>query len=213
MPETVTETLRRGLKDIFAAEVLTDDNGTDGYTTGTPFYLIPAGEMSRQVSTDKTPVYFDDVVFYTAGKEGETEVSITGASLRQAKIAEILGKHIDSATGAMIDSGDYEEKYYALGGTTENVDGTEEKFWFAKGTFSLPSRSDKTKDDSTDTNGDELTYTAVRTTHKFSYGGETKPIKKVVIDTLISKVKANKNWTDQVITPDNVEEIVEKISV
>lgn len=212
MPETVKETLRRGLKEIFAAEILTDNNGDDGYTTGAPFYLIPAGEMSRQVSTDKTPKYFDDVVFYTSGKEGETEISITGASLRQDKIAQLLAKHIDSATGAMIDSGDYEEKYYALGGTTENVDGTEEKFWFAKGTFSLPNRSDKTKDDSIDTNGDELTYTAVRTTHKFTYGGETKPIKRVVIDTLTSKVKENKNWTDQVVTPDNLADIVEKVS-
>jgi phi13 family phage major tail protein len=212
MPETVTETLRRGLKDLFAAEVLTDDNGTDGYTTGTTFYLIPAGEMSRQVSTDKSPVFFDDVVFYTSGKEGETEVSITGASLRQEKIAQLLAKDIDATTGAMIDSGDYKEKYYALGGTTENVDGTEEKFWFAKGTFSLSSRSDKTKDDSTDTNGDELSYNAVRTKHKFTYGGETKPIKKVVIDTLTSRVKANKDWTNQVVTPDNLTEIVERVS-
>ena len=50
-------TLKRGLKNIFAAEIIIDDNAVNtagesetpnhGFVTGTPFHLIPAGEMSR----------------------------------------------------------------------------------------------------------------------------------------------------------------------
>lgn len=208
----VTETLRRGLEDIYAAEILSDDNGTDGYTTGTPFKLFPAGEMSRQVSSDSNEVYFDNGVFYKSGKEGTTEINLSGASLRPDKRAEILGKHIDSTTGAMLDDGEYVEKYYALGGTTNNVDGTKELFWFAKGTFEMSSRSDKTKDDSTDTNGDELVYKAIKTQHKFTVDNESKPHKRTVIDTAITKVKSNQDWYAQVVTPDNVTTVCEKLS-
>ena len=50
----------------------------------------------------------------------------------------------------------------------KNTDGTEEMFWFAKGTFAIPEQQDKTEDDSTDTNGMSLTYSAVKTTHLFN---------------------------------------------
>ena len=211
MPD-IEETLRRGLKNLFAAEVLTDDNGTDGYTTDDPFYLIPAGEMSRQVSRDVEDKFFDDVVFYRSGNEGATEITITGAALRQAKTALLQAKKIDSSTGAIIDTGEYEEKFFALGGTTENVDGTEEKFWFAKGTFSITSRSDKTKDDSTETSGDEITYSAVKTKHLFTVDSKSVPLKKIVIDSKTTEIKSGKDWYEQVVTPDNLSTICQKVS-
>ena len=50
--------LKRGLKNIFAAEILTDDNSVDGgYVTGSPFHLIPAGEMTRTADNEKTDTY------------------------------------------------------------------------------------------------------------------------------------------------------------
>ena len=82
--------LKRGLKNIFAAEVTKDDNeGAGGYVTGTPFHLIPAGEMTRNAENEKTDNYFDNTVFATIGKEGATEVSITGAALRAAALCLI----------------------------------------------------------------------------------------------------------------------------
>ena len=145
-------TLKRGLSNVFAAEILTDNNETEGgYTTGAPFHLIPAGEMSRTVSKESTPVYFDNVIFYQSGSEGATEITITGAALRPADVANLTGKTVDQTTGAILDTGEYTEKYFALGGETENTDGTKEYFWFLKGTFATPDQNDKTKDDSTPT--------------------------------------------------------------
>lgn len=202
--------LKRGLKNVYAAEILTDDNGTDGYTTGTPFHLIPAGEMSRTVDSEKQDIFFDDVVFSTVGKEGATEISITGAALRPDALAVINNKDVDATTGAVVDSGEFAPKYFALGGEAENLDGTSELFWFAKGTFNIPEQNDKTKDDSTDTNGMTLTFSAVSTQHIFEL--KNKPCKRVVIDTNVTELKSGKTWTEQVVTPDNLSTIVQKIS-
>lgn len=203
--------LKRGLANVFAAEVMNDDNETaGGYTTGTPFHLIPAGEMSRTVENDKANVYFDNVVFYQSGSEGATEVTVSGAALRPADVAKLLGKHVDKTTGAVLDTGEYTEKYFALGGETENSDGTKEYFWFLKGTFAAPEQNDKTKDDSTDTNGMELVFSAVQTQHLFTVGTDKKPMKRVVIDTETSVLKDDQEWTAQVVTPENLSTVVQK---
>lgn len=199
--------LKRGLKNVYAAEVLSDDE--NGYTVGTPFHLIPAGEMTRSVDSEKKDVFFDDTVFATAGKEGATEIQITGAALRPAALARINNKDVDDETGAVIDSGQFEPKYFALLGESENLDGTSELFSFLKGTFTIPEQQDKTKDDSTDTNGMQLTYSAVSTQHIFE--NKNKVCKRVVIDTNETAVKSGQSWTAQVVTPDNLSDICEKI--
>lgn len=204
-------TLKRGLSNVFAAEILSDT--AEAFETGTPFHLIPAGEMSRTVENEKTMQYFDNVVFYTSGAEGATEVSITGAALRPADVAKLLGKVVDETTGAVLDTGEFKEKYWAVGGETENTDGTKEMFWFLKGTFAAPEQADKTKDDTTDTNGMTLVYSAVQTQHLFTVGEEKKPMKRVVIDTETTKLMAEQEWTKQVVTPENLSTICEKVSV
>ena len=203
-------TLKRGLKNVFAAEILTDDNETgSGYTTSTPFHLIPAGEMSRKADNEKQDIYFDDTVFATVGKEAATEVTITGAALRPDALARINNKDVDDTTGAIVDSGKFKPKYFALGGETENLDGTSELFWFMKGSFTIPEQADKTIDDSTDTNGMQLTFSAVSTKHIFTLKNEV--CKRVVIDTSITEVKSGQDWTAQVVTPDNLTDVVQKI--
>ena len=208
-------TLKRGLRNIFVAEVTKDTNGStegEGYITGTPYHLIPAGEMSRTVDSEKSNVYYDNSVFYVSGKEGDTTVTITGAALRPADVAKLLGKEVDATTGAVLDTGEFHEKFFALGGETENTDGTKEMFWFLKGTFAAPEQTDKTQDDTTDTNGMTLTYTAVKTQHLFAVGdNDEKPMKRVVIDTETTALQASKSWTAQVVTPENLSEIVQAV--
>lgn len=206
-------TLKRGLKNVFCAEITSDDNGTGtghGYTTGTPFHLIPAGEMTRSAENEKQDINYDDTVFATVGKEGATEIKINGAALRPDALAAILNKHVDSTTGAILDTGEFAPKYFALGGETGNIDGTKEMFWFLKGTFSIPEQNDKTEDDSTDTNGMELTFSAIKTQHLFTIGSEEKPMKRVVIDTSETVLKSDQSWTAQVVTPDNLSTVVQK---
>ncbi len=205
-------TLKRGLSNVFAAEVTKDENVEGGYVVGDPFHLIPAGEMTRTASSEKTSVFFDNAVFYQSGSESATDISITGAALRPADVARLTGKYVDPETGTVLDTGEYTEKYFAVCGETENIDGTKEYFWFLKGTFAIPEQSDKTKDDTTDTNGMTLSYSAIQTAHQFTVGGEKKPMKRVVIDTKTTVLKADQDWTKQVVTPDNLSTIAQKVT-
>lgn len=198
--------IRKGLAEVFAAEVITDDDAV--YLAGEPFHVIPAGQMTRDTERESTLIWFDDSVYDEAGTEGATNVQISGASIREPGIARLLGKDIDSTTGAVLDSGDYVNKYYALCGRTKNNDGTYTYFWFLKGTFSVESQEDETENDTTDWKGTTITYKAMKTKHVFTNG---KHEKKITIDTFYSKVKNGKDWKAQVVTPDNLATICEKI--
>lgn len=199
--------LRKGLKNVFVAKVIKDD--LNDYITGPTFHLMPAKEMSRTVSSDTQNTWLDDTIFEAVGSEGATAIGVTGASIRAPKIAELLGKEVDSVTGAVIDDGEYHETYWAYGGEAEGKDGSSEYFWFGKGTFSPPEETDETKDDTPNTNLMTLNFNAIPTQHIFSNG---KKMKKVVISTFTSKIKEGQKWTAQVVTPDNLADIAEMLT-
>lgn len=201
-------TLKRGLDEIYVAEVTEDTIET--FTTGVPFKLIPAGEMSVSVDKDAANYWFDNSVFAIVGREGSSELGITGAGMRPADVAKITGKEVDETTGAVIDEGAYIEKYWALGARKKNIDGTFEYFWFSKGSFAVPDESAKTEGEDTDATGTELTYTAIQTTHKFEKTG--KVCKRVVIDTETTEINAEADWFTQVVTPDNLATICKKVT-
>lgn len=201
-------TLKRGLSNIYVAEITADTDAA--FTPGTPIQLIPAGEMSITVDGDATQYWFDNTVFATIGREGKSEITISGAGLRAAAIAALNGKTVDETTGAVFDPGEWTQKYYAFGAEKENIDGTKEYFWFLKGTFAVPDESAKTKGEDTDATGTELVYTAIPTIHKFTATG--KPCKRVVIDTETTELKTSKTWTEQVVTPDSIGDVCQKVS-
>lgn len=199
--------LRKGLKNVFVAKVIKDD--LDDYITGPTFHLMPAGEMTRTVSSDTQNTWLDDTIFEAVGSEGATAIGLTGASLRAPKIAELLGKEVDAVTGAVIDDGEYHETYWAYGGEAEGKDGSSEYFWFGKGTFSPPEEADSTKDDTTSTNLMTLNFNAIPTQHIFNNG---KKMKKVVISTYTSKIKEGQDWFSQVVTWDNLADVAEMVT-
>ena len=201
-------TLKRGLDSIFVAEVTEDTE--ENFTTGTPFNLIPAGELSTTVDKDAANYWFDNGIFAIVGREGSSELGITGAGMRPADIAKITGKDIDAETGAVLDDGTYKEKYWALGARKKSIDGTYEYFWFQKGSFAIPDDSAKTEGEDTDATGTELTYTAVQTKHKFAKTG--KVCKRVVIDTETTELIAEADWFAQVVTPDNIGTVAQKVT-
>lgn len=198
-------TLTRGLKNVVYAEITKDDGAN--YTVGDVKPLIPSGNLATSVNSSTNDTYFDNALFYRAGQEAETTVTIDGAFLRPSQIAELTGKKVDTTTGAIIDDGTYHEKFFAVGAEIGLVDGTKMLVWFLKGTFGYPAENAKTEDASTDTNGMQLVYSAVRTINTFN--GETG-CKRVICDTAESKIKAEGDWFAQVVTPANVGTIIEK---
>ena len=199
--------LLKGLSEIYICEI-TDT--AEAYTpVGTPEQLIPAGEMTIGKSIEKTPFYYDNTMWAEAGSESPSEISLIGAAIRAAFIAWLEGKDIDSATGAILDDGDWHSKYFAISGKKDYTDGTSEYFQFLKVVYNGAEESAKTKDDTTDASGSTLPFVAYPTVHKFTDGKHRKVIR---IDTAETALKPDAVWHEQVVTPDNLGKICQKVT-
>ena len=205
MAETVKKFgMLRGLSDIYICEI-TDTE--EAYTpVGKPEKLIPAGELTISKTVEKAQTYFDNNLFDEVANEKATEISIVGAAVRAAFLAWLESKTVDSVTGAVLDSGDYKNKYYAISGKRDYTDGTSEYFWFNKVSFGGAEETGKTADDTTDSAGMTLPFTAYKTIHKFN--GETSKVVK--IDTATTELIEKASWTAQVVTPENLATVCKK---
>ena len=105
----------------------------------------------------------------------------------------------DATTGMMID-GERQNKYFAIGYRTKGTDGGYRYVWRLKGTFNIPDETVATENDGTDSNNQELTFTGISTTHKFTKGGSCKGI---VVDARKEKIDVS-NFFNTVQTPDTV---------
>ncbi len=171
----------RGVDNLVAAEVLTDDNESvgGGYTTGEVFPIAGVAEISKTTETSSETKYYDNIPAIVMNSEGSDEITLTCSVPDLATYAKLVGKTIDTTTGAMID-GERDPKYYALGYRFKRTDGTYRYVWRLKGMFAIPDETSATEDDGTDTNNMELTYTGISTTHRFTK--TSKPAKAVVVD-------------------------------
>lgn len=171
----------RGVDNLVAAEVLTDDNESvgGGYTTGEVFPISGVAEISKTTETSSETKYYDNIPAIVMNSEGSDEITLTCSVPDLATYAKLVGKTIDTTTGAMID-GERDPKYYALGYRFKRTDGTYRYVWRLKGMFAIPDETSATEDDGTDTNNMELTYTGISTTHRFTK--TSKPAKAVVVD-------------------------------
>lgn len=193
----------RGVDGLVAAEVLTDDNElTGGYTTDDVFEVAGVAEISKTTETDSSTSYYNNVAAIVINSEGSDEITITASIPDLATYAKLLGKTIDTTTGAMID-GEATPKYFALGYRFKKTDGTYRYVWRLKGRFAIPDETSHTEDDSTDTNNMELVYTGISTTHSFTKGG--KPAKAVVVDDTPDSKCDISGFFDEVTDPDKLQ--------
>jgi hypothetical protein len=91
--------------------------------------------------------------------------------------------------------------YFALGYRTQDTDGNDYYVWRLKGTFSIPDQTNVTEDDGTDANGQEITFTGISTTHKFTK--TNAPAKAITVDTSVNAVDES-TFFGTVQTPDTV---------
>ena len=166
----------RGVSNLVYAEVLTDD--ASGYETGEVKVLAPVAEIGKSTESSSEPHYYDNKPLIIIDSVGADEITSTVAGIPVDVLADITGQFYDKDLGAMIE-GERTPKYFALGYITEKTDGTKVNVWRLKGTFSIPEETVVTKDDGTDANGQEVTFTGIMTTHEFAKTG--KGAKAVVV--------------------------------
>lgn len=191
----------RGIRGLVAAEVLEDN--AEKFECGTPFAVCGVAELSRTTETSSEAHYYDNAPSVVIDSTGSDEVSITASAIPFDVLAKITGQHYDSSKGMFVE-GERDSKYFAIGYITEKTDGTEIFVWRLKGKFNIPDSTHATKDDGSEANGQELTYTGINTTHKFTFGEEKKTAKAVNVDTKVNTGVKEDTFFAEVQTPDTV---------
>lgn len=193
----------RGVEGLVCAEVLKDNNDTaegEGFVTGPVFAIAGVAEISKTTDSSNEAHYYDNIPAVIVSNTSSDEVTISASAIPLDVLATITGQNYDSATGALFE-GVRDLKYFALGYKTKKTNGDEVYVWRLKGTFNIPDETNTTENDSTDANGQELVYTGIATTHKFTKTG--KGAKAVVVD--VAKDLANvSTFFDTVTTPDTL---------
>lgn len=198
----------RGIEGLVYAEVIADDNVTPtpvtdpnhGYLTGTVKELAGVAELSRTTDSSSEAHYYDNIPAIVINSTGKDEVSINTSAIPMDVLAEITGQYFDATTGSMIE-GPRDNKYFALGYKTKKTNGDEVYVWRYKGQFNIPDSSHKTEDDGTDASGQEITFTGIQTTHKFTKTG--KGAKALNVDLGLDKAVVT-TFFDTVTTPDTL---------
>ena len=197
----------RGVEDLVAAEVLTDNNNAEeGYTTGDVFDIAGVAEISKSTSNSNESHYYNNMPAVVVSSTGADEVTLSTSAIPLDVLAKITGQKYDETTGTLIE-GDRETKYFAIGYKTKKTNGDYVYVWRLKGTFNIPESTHATENDGTDANGQELTYTGIITTHKFNKAldknGNKKGAKAINVD--VAKDLADvSEFFDEVVTPDTL---------
>ena len=202
----------RGISGLVAAEVLVDDEAT--FQTGEVFPLAGVAELGKSSSSTSESHWYDNIPAIIVVTDGVDTVTINTSGIELPVKAKITGQKYDATKGMLVE-GPRKIKYYAIGYKTQATNGDEYYVWRLKGTFNIPDDTYKTKDDSTDANGQELVYTGIKTTHVFENGGEDGPdhASAVVINTALDLIANKAGFFSSVQTPDTIEAKSETPSV
>ena len=155
----------RGIENLVYAEVTKDD--ASEYTCGTVKSLAGVAELSKETESSSEAHYYDNKPLIVINTQSEDTVTIQASVLSLQTLADITGRTYDSTKGLFVE-GERENKYFAIGYKTKATDGTYRYVWRLKGIFAIPNDQHTTENDGTDANGQELVFTGISTTHKFT---------------------------------------------
>lgn len=196
----------RGVDNLYAAEVISDDNETGedhGYKTGTPFEVAGVATVSKSTSNDSAVKHYSNIPAIVISGTSSDEIQVTCSVPDLATYAKLMGQGYDNSLGMLVE-GEREDKYFALGYRTKDTSGNYRYVWRLKGKFSVPDEESNTEDDGTDSNGIELTYTGISTIHKFAAPNATpSSARSVIVSDAEDKADVSQ-WFTTVQTPDTV---------
>ena len=189
----------RGVSDLVAAKVLYDD-AEHGYVTDTPFEVAGVAEISRTTDSSAEAHYYNNIPAVVVQGTSADNVTIQVSAIPLDVYAKITSQFYDENTGALIE-GERKQEYYAIGYKTKKTNGDFIYVWRYKGTFNVPTTTNATENDGTDANGQEIVYTGIQTSHKFTKNNAGAKAINVDCGKDLADVSA---FFDTVTTPDTL---------
>ena len=197
MPKTYFE--YRGVSNAVYAEITSDT--AEEFVTGAVKDLTGVSEIGKTTESAHEVHFYDNIAAIVVDSVGVDEITINTSGIPLDVLADITGQYYDQTTGMLVEQ-ESTPKYFAFGYITDKTDGTKVLVWRLKGKFSIPGTTSATKDDGTDANGQELTYTGISTVHKFTKTG--KPARAINIDTSVNQTMTDATFFETVNTPDTI---------
>lgn len=170
----------RGVRGLVIAEI-TSDNGT--YTTGTWQKLSGVQNIALATSESSETHYYDNLPAIVIDSEGADELTLTISVLDNKTRALIEGRTYVEGVDMLIKT-PKANKLFALGFIGEKTNGKEEFNILYKGKFTGGNETHATKNDGTEANNLEYTFTAIYTTSAISGGKPAKSVKVVASDVV-----------------------------
>ena len=189
----------RGVEGLIYAPITEDS--AENFTTGAVKPLAGVAEISKTTDSTNEAHYYDNIPAVVVSSTGSDEITISTSAIPLETLADITGQAYDAATGMFVEQ-ERTPGYFAIGYVTKDTNGNLYYVWRLKGTFNMPDQTNQTENDGTDANGQELTFTGITTTHKFTKTG--KGAKGITVDTSANPVDET-TFFSQVQTPDTVQ--------
>lgn len=192
----------RGISNLVVAALTeaADETGKVTATYSKPIRLAGVQSVSKEVSESSEPHYYDNVPAIVVDSEGQDTYTLTVSLLEAKTRALIEGTTYDEKTGAIIGT-PKQKKYFALGFIADTVAGKKIYNWIYKGKFTGGNEEHNSKNDGTDANNVEYTYTSINTSETSEKtGGKTYKYLSVEDN---DKVDLSK-FFDQVTKPDDL---------
>ena len=189
----------RGVSNAVYAKVTADT--AEAFTCGTVKAFTGVSEISKATDSTNEAHFYDNIPAIVIDSIGSDEITINASGIPLDTLADITGQYYDATTGCLVEQ-ESNPGYFAFGYITDKTDGTKVLVWRLKGKFSIPGQTSPTKNDGTDANGQELTFTGISTLHSFTANG--KPARSVNIDTSVNQVMSESAFFASVQTPDTI---------
>ena len=154
----------RGCENLVYAKL--NEDSTDNLTYGEVKKLAGLSEVSKTTNTSSETHFFDNNPGIVIMATGEDDLTLSTSAISDETVADLTGQVYDAATGMLIE-GEREETYVAIGYITEKTSGEKVYVWRYKCMVEVPDVNSKTKDGSTDAQGQSLKIKSIATTHKF----------------------------------------------
>lgn len=200
----------RGVSDLVAAEIITDDD--TGYVTDDVFPIAGAATITKTANSSTAPVYYDNKAALAIDGQGAETLTIDTSAIPLDVLAKLTGQYYDANKGAIYEGG-RTPKYFAVGYKTQkvssdNASSSDVYVWRLKCMFTIPNQTNNTKNDSTDSNGQQLTCTCLYTNHTFTnkpdpVTGAATSATAVTVDTTLGLANIS-GFFSTVKTPDNL---------
>lgn len=188
----------RGCSDLVYAPIIKDD--ITGYETGDVKELAFIKQIGAGQEQSTATVFADNTAIFNTNSAIKFTRTFDCLAIDGKVKAELEGQYTEDGSSLVLSSSSAQPLLVAIGYKIYDTDDTCYYVWCLKGTCSFGEETIITRDDGTDSNGVQMTFSALETVHKFTKGGSQT---QVMVEENDEKYDTT-TFFDAVTTPDTL---------